>query len=259
MEVWARILSGIASAALLGASITAYARRDGDGEHAREFQVLCLSGTLLAAVALFLSILLSIGNAVDGDGISAALLSTVGQRAALVALIAVLFPLFSAAHNLRRAETPLIGWAGFIPVATIAALGTLLWEDPRPSAWALLTGTLVAVGFGIAAVGQRLDVLTGKREDNHWAARLTFGGVAFNIALLAGIGWRIWGTPAGTTASAPGFYTGFLMLVALALISAARLAVTPRHRWLASLLDLSVGAVALWIAVSVQWQLPFSQ
>jgi hypothetical protein len=259
MEVWARVLSGIASAALLGASVTAYARRDGNGEHAREFRVLCLSGTLLAAVALFLSVLLYIMNAGDGDGISPALLSTTGQRAALVALIAVLFPLFFTARNLRRAETLLIGWAGFIPVATIAALGALLGEDPRPSAWVLLTGTLVAVGFGIAAVGQRLDVLSGKQEENDWVARLTFGGVALNIALSAGIGWRTWGTLAGTTALAPGFYTGFLMLMALGLMSAARLAVTPRHRWLASLLDLSIGVLALWIALSVQWQLPFGQ
>jgi hypothetical protein len=259
MEVWARVLSGIASAALLGASATAYARRDGDGEHARAFQVLCLGGIVLAAVALSLSILLYILSAGDGDGISPALLSTTGQRAALVALIAVLFPLFSAARHLRRAETPTIGWAGFIPVAAIAALGAFPDQDPRSSAWALLAGTLVAVGFGIAALGQRLDVLAGKREENRLAARLTFGGLAFNIALLAGIGWRTWGTPTSTTASAPGFYTGFLTLMALALMSAARLAVTHRHRWLVSLLDLSVGAVALWIALSVQWQLPFGQ
>lgn len=260
MEVWGQVCSGIATLALLVGSGSAYATLRLDQERAHKLKDLLgwgwRAGALVGVGALLLGLILR-GMAAGTRSSSSGWLpfSSVADRAALVALVAGLFTVGPGLRSLVRPGQRPRGWAGMVPLAIVAGISALGWPVESSPAPLLLACTLIVAGFGLWAAGQGLDALTKDQEANRWATAVVFVGVTVNVVVVAGVNWRVWGTPGGTAVASPG---GFLSLLAVWLISAAGLILGQNSVRLTRALDLLVAALLLGLALSVRWTLPFS-
>jgi hypothetical protein len=208
-------------------------------------------GGLVGAGALLLGVILR-GAAAGTDSSSPGWLplSRVGDRAALVALMAGLLSLgLGWRPGLRQ------GRAVLIPGAILAGISAFGWpvREPGPAATAALlmsVCTLVAAGLAVWSAGQSLDVLVGDRQDNVRAAAAAFTALTLSVLVVGGTNWRVRGTPGGTSTAAAG-------LMAVWLVEVARFVLGRKSDRLASALDLTTAAVLVAIALRVQWALPF--
>jgi hypothetical protein len=261
VENWGRILSGIAMAALLMQSSVQVATLRGSKERSRTLRPLAdwswRAGIVLGIAALLAGAILR-GTAEATRASSGWLpLSSVGDRIALVALLGGLLYLISEWRDFIHSSQQPKGWAGWILIAIVAGISAVSWSAEDTSAPALLVCTLVSAGLGLWSAGQGLNVLAKIKMDNRWPATAVFVGLAMSIVVIGGVNWRVWGSPGGMGAGGTSLPSGFLDLVAVWLVSAARQVWHGSPR-LTSTLDLLAAALLVGISVSVQWVLPFS-
>ncbi len=251
----AQVCSGVAMAAWLMGSGAGFVDLRPGRERAR-WDWLAVSqverrGGQVGAGALLLGVILR-GAAASADSSSPGWLplSRVGDRAALVALMAGLLGLgLGWRPGLRQ------GRAALIPGAILAGISTFGWpaRDPGPAAAAALlmsVCTLVAAGLAVWSAGQSLDMLVGDREDNVRAAAAAFTALTLSALVVGGMNWRAWGTPGGTSTAA-------VDLMAVWLVGAARFVLGRKSSRLACALDLTAATLLVTTALSVQWALPF--
>jgi hypothetical protein len=262
VEIWGRVFSGIAMVALLVASGALIATLRGSGEQSQTRTSLSdwswRAGVLIGCVALLASTIAR-GITVSTRTLSGWLpLTSVGDRAALIALLGCLFYLGSERQNFVHPIQRPSGWAGLIPTAITVGISVLAWPVQNASAPFLLVCTLVSAGLGLWSSGQGLNVLVGERSDNHWAAAVAFAGLTVNVVLIGVVNWRVWGIPSGAGVAEASFVSGFLSLSAVWLISAARQVWKHTSVRLTSGLDVLATALLVGIALSIQWVWPFS-
>jgi hypothetical protein len=260
MEIWGRACSAIAAIALLGASLVAVASlRLAEAPAARPAARLSRvwrGGAFVAAAALLLSVILRGVAAADRVGeIGWSPLASVGDRAAIVALLAALLTVASGWPDLVRPRERPGRWAGWLPIAIVAAVGALDWPATRSPAPLLSLFTLGAAALGLWAVGQALDALTSHGRAQTWAPVVAFGAVTLNLLVVGAVNWRAWGAP-GPTAGVSS--DSFLVLLAIWLVGAAGLLLRRHALRLTAGLDLLAAVLLLGLALSVHWTLPFS-
>lgn len=253
MEILGQVCSGLAMAAFLVGSGAGFAAARLGSERARW---AWRGGTLFGAAALLLSV------ALRGASSSWLPLSRVDDRAALVALLA---GLLSVGLGVRNPSSPPEargrwgltgnGWAELIPAAVVAGVSAVNWPDQALASSAttasfMLVCTLLASALALWSAGQGLDVLLGAKSDSHRAAAVAFAGLTVSVVVVGWLNWRVWGTPGGTLAAPLG-------LLAVWLISAARLVLHQQSAWLSSTLDLLAATLLVVIALRVEWTLPF--
>ena len=260
MELWGQACSAIAAIALLGASLAAVGSlrlaRAPAGTPGTLLGRVWRSGAFVAVAALLLSVILRGVAAADRAGeIGWSPLASVGDRAAVVALLAALLAVASEWPDLVRLRERPGRWAGWLPIAVVAAIGALDWPATSSPAPLLSLFTLGAAGLGLWAVGQALDALTPRERTESWAPVVAFGAVTLNVLVVGAVNWRVWGAP-GPTAGVSS--DGFLVLLAIWLVGAAGLLLRRHAVRLTAGLDLLAVALLLGLALSVRWTLPFS-
>ncbi len=263
MESWGQVFSGIATVALLVGSGAGFAywrvAKEQTPEAGNLLSWVWRAGTLIGVVALLMGVMLrgaGVGTRPSSTGWS--LLSSVGDRAAVVALVAGLLTAGTRWRRLLRPGQQQTGWVGLLLVAIVAGISAFSWPDEDPSAPFLLLCTLVAAGLGLWAAGQELDALTEDQEAYRWAPTVAFAGLTATVVVVGGVNWRVWGTPGGLAGDGSGSYSGFLGLLAVWLIGVAGLVLQRRAVRFVSALGLLAAALLVGIALNVQWTLPFS-
>lgn len=253
MESWAQVCSGIAAVALLLSSGARFVLLRQGVEQRRSAERLLVWGWHAGAWVGVGSLLLSVIFRVT----LGATLDSVAGRAAAVALVA---GLLSVTHRLREpghSGQPTTGWAGLILIAAVAGISAGRWPSEASSAPLFLTCTLATAGLGLWAAGTRLDALTLGQNVNHWTAGIAFVALAMTLAVVAGINWRVWGTPGGAAVASPDSQDEFLNLFAAWLFGAASLVLGWRWARLADALELLAAALLVRVALTAQWTLPF--
>jgi hypothetical protein len=207
--------------------------------------------TLVGFGALLLSVVLRSVNKDTG-------ISTVGDRAAVVALAAGLSSTGSRWRYLFRPGQHPSGWAGVIPIAVVAGISVFRWSPQLPSAPALLLCTLVVAGLGLWAAGQKLDRIVDDPAVFQLAPLIAYGALWVTIGAIGAVNWRLWGTPGGLSVDLLGPNAGFLGLAAVWLIGMASLALGQRAPRYATALGFLAAALLVGIGLNVQWALPFN-
>jgi hypothetical protein len=185
-------------------------------------------------------------------------LSSAGDRAAVVALVAGSLWLAPWLCHLLRAGQRAVGWVGLIPLIILTGISAGRWPARDDSAPVLLIVTLVAAGIALWAAGQGLNALLANRKTDRLAAVVAFAGLTMNLVVVGWVNWRVWGTPMGTAVASQNGQSAPLNLTALWLVSAAGLVLGQRSVRLTSALDLLLAALLVGLALSVHWALPFS-
>jgi hypothetical protein len=254
METWARVCSGVATAALLMGSAAGFATLYLNEKRARRFARplawVRRSGVPVGVGALLLSVVLRV--------VAGAPLSSAGDRAAVVALVTGSLCLAPRLCHLLRAGQRAAGWAGLIPLIMLTGISAGRWSAGDDSAPLMLIGTLVAAGIALWAAGQGLNALLASRKTDRLAAAVAFAGMTVNLVVVGWVNWRVWGTPIGTAVTSQNAQSAPLNLTALWLISAAGLVLGRKSVRLTGALDLLMAALLVGFALSVHWALPFS-
>jgi hypothetical protein len=262
VEIWGQVFSGIAMAALLVASGAPLATLRGSREQSQTWKGLSdwswRAGVAIGCAALLAGAIMR-GIATATRTSSGWLpLSSVGDRATLMALLGCILYLGSEWQNFIHPLQRPTGWAGLIPTIVTVGISALAWPVEKASAPVLLVCTLVSAGLGLWSSGQGLNVLVKEKTDNQWAAAAAFAGLTVNVVLVGGVNWRVWGIPSGAGVAGTSFVSGFLSLSAVWLISAARQVWQHSSVRLTSSLDLLATALLVGIALSIQWVWPLS-
>jgi hypothetical protein len=273
VESWARVFSGIATIAVLVAGgaglVVSHRDKEQTPENGNLLDWAWRVGVLVGVGALFLSVILrglDIGSRSSSPGWS--VLASVGDRAAVVALVAGILSVGSRWHSLLHRRQQPTGWVGLLLIAIVAAIGAFSWTVDSPStllhsgtlsqsAPFLLLCTLVAAGLALWAAGQELDAAATDEDAYRWALAVAFAGLTVTIVVVGDVNWRVWGTPGGLAVDTSSSQAGFAGLLAVWLISAAGLVLQRRAKRFVSVLGLLAAALMVGIALNVQWTLPF--
>lgn len=254
METWAQVCSAIAVVALLMSSGAGFATQYLSAERTRRFAhplTWAYRGSLpLGVGALLLSVMLRV--AVGSP------LSSVGDRGAVVSLVAGALNLAPRLCNPRRPRRRPASWAGLIPLIILTGISAGRWPAGDASAPLMLIGTLVAAGIALWAAGQGLNAFMANRKTDRGAAAVALAGLTMNLVVVGWVNWRVWGTPLGTSVISQNAHSASLNLTALWLVSAASLILGRKSLRLTSVLDLFTAAWLVGLALSVRWALPFN-
>lgn len=231
MEIGARLCVALATVVLFAASAAAFVNARRGNANGRGWR----GWALLGLGALSLGVILHGG------------VSSLAGRATLAAWVAGLLSVVDAWRNKDQA----IGWAGLIPVAIVAGVGVAPPSNaPGTAAPVVLLCILAVAGIALWSSGQALDVSLKARAGNVRAAAIVFAGLTVSVVLVAGVNWRIWGTPDGVISAVLALWAAWLM-------SATGL-LWRRFARFSSVLDGLVALVTTVVALSTQWTWPFS-
>jgi hypothetical protein len=238
VESWAQGSAGIAAVALLLSSGARFVLLRLGAEQRRSSENLLVWSWRACALIGVGGLLLS----VVFRGVDGATLGSVAGRAAVVALVAGLLSVALGLSEPAHLGQSTTGWAGLILLAAVTGISTGRWSAEESSAPLLLTCTLATAGLGLWAAGRRLDAL--------------IAALALTVVVVAGVNWRVWGTPSGAAVASPGSQDEFLNLLAVWLFSATSLVLGGRWVRLADVLELLAAALLVRTALTVQWTMP---
>jgi hypothetical protein len=252
VESWAQVCAGIAAVALLLSSGARFVLLRLGAEQRRSSENLLVWSWRACALIGVGGLLLS----VVFRGVDGATLGSVAGRAAVVALVAGLLSVALGLSEPAHLGQSTTGWAGLILLAAVTGISTGRWSAEESSAPLLLTCTLATAGLGLWAAGRRLDALILGQDVDRWAAGIAFAALALTVVVVAGVNWRVWGTPSGAAVASPGSQDEFLNLLAVWLFSATSLVLGGRWVRLADVLELLAAALLVRTALTVQWTMP---
>jgi hypothetical protein len=257
LESWARACSALGAAALLLAGVAGFVFTQPGRENNHRGSSLWHWAGVGGGMALLISVILRAAAPVANKGSGWSPFNNPGDRAAWVALTAVLLNLAFGFGTQRQAKMGAVALLASIPVAATAAISALAWPQNSAPAPVLLIWTLVTAGFAVWTAGRASGVLTGTTMGNAWPAAVTFTALTTNILIVGAVNWHLWGVATGATSPGHNMSSPLSVLAAAWLVSAAGLVLRRHVARTAGALNLVVAAISIAVAVSVQWALPF--
>jgi hypothetical protein len=209
-------------------------------------------GSVVALCALLASVVLRGLAKPTNPGGGEGLWSTVGDRAAWIALISVVPGALSVFSNGASSAGNRRGWPRFVPAAVMSGFSVFSWGVRSWSAPVLLLSVLFSAGVMAWALGRSWSA------DSRQASSVGFAVLTVCIVSVVGVSWHLWGTPTGVSMMGQGGGDGLPDLAAAWLVLAAGL-LLQRRSVRASVILESVSTVLLvWIALNIRWNVPFA-